>query len=101
MLKSVFRYVSGTPNFGLTFMNNNSQTDDVIGYADSDFAGAVAGRKIDRWLRDHAGRWVHISLGKTISRSRIIAMWIRVYGDVRSWKGGLVDAMVPRGERNS
>ena len=43
LLANVFHYVSGTLDLGLTFSDDSS--DEVIGYSDADFAGAVDDRK--------------------------------------------------------
>ena len=43
MVVQVFRYLSGTLDFGITFQADSS--DELIGYTDSDYAGLVDGRK--------------------------------------------------------
>ncbi len=62
LVKNVLRYVSGTLELGLKFNGEADNTDDVIGYTDSDFAGSKPDRK-------SSGSYVFMLVGVAISHS--------------------------------
>lgn len=57
-VRRIFAYLNGTLNHGITFTSKGSK--DLIGYSDSDFAGAIDGRK-------STGAFVYMLAGGPIS----------------------------------
>nr|GEU84370.1 retrovirus-related Pol polyprotein from transposon TNT 1-94 [Tanacetum cinerariifolium] len=56
VVKCIFRYLKGTSNIGLSFEKGRASPKEVVGYADSDYAGDLDARKsISTYIFSHCG----------------------------------------------